>query len=104
MEPDDSQPSGPARLALPIAVLALLVWPISFVWVPAVGHEPDWVYSFVLLAEVGVVALSIVAVWLGTMAARADRNTPSSDRAIRLGVIVVALVIGGNLLRQALFR
>jgi len=104
MEPDDSQPYGPASLALPIAVFALLVWPLSFAWVPAAGQGLDWVYYFVLVAEVCAIVLAMVAVWLGTLAARADRDTPSSDRGIRLGVLVVGLVIGGNLLRQALLR
>ena len=104
MDPEDSQSHGPARWALPVAVFALLVWPLSFVWIPAPGRDRESVYYGVLILEVCVVVLALVAVWLGTLAARADRNTTSSDRAIRLGVIVVALVIGGNLFRQAVFR
>ena len=104
METDSARSGRIAGLTLPIAVLGLLVWPLSFAWVPAAGHNPEWVRLLVLIAEIGAVVLSIVAVWLGTLAARADRNTPSSDRGIRLGVLVVALVIGSNLLGQALLR
>jgi len=104
MEPVDRQTSRVARWALPIAILGLLVWPLTFAWVPSAGHNPEWVRPFVLLAEIGAMILAMAAVWLGTLAARADRNTPSSDLGIRLGVVVVALVIGSNLLGQALLR
>ena len=102
MEPVDSQPSRSARWALPIAVLALLLWPLSFAWVPAAGHNPAWVLILVPVAEIAAMILAIVAYRLGTLAARSGRNTPSSDRGIRLGVLVATLVIGSNLLGQAL--
>ena len=104
MEPIDEQPSRSARWVLPIAVLGLLLWPLSFAWVPAAGTNPEWVLRLVPLAEIGAMVLAIVAVRLGTLAARAGRNTPSSDRGLRLGVLVATLVIGGNLLGQALTR
>jgi hypothetical protein len=54
------------------------------------------------VAEIAAMVLAIVAFRLGTLAARAGRNTPSSDLGMRLGVLVAVLVIGGNLLGQAL--
>ena len=93
-----------AAWTFPVAVLALLVWSISLAWLPMAGQDPGWVLPTVRLAEILAVALAIVAVWLGTLAARADRSTTSSERGMRLAVIVVVLVIGSNLLDQALFR
>lgn len=104
MEPDTAGSGRIAGLTLPIAVMGLLMWPLSFAWVPAAGNNPEWVRLLVPIAEICAMVLAVVAVWLGTLAARADRNTPSSDRGIRLGVLVVALVIGSNLLGQALLR
>ena len=102
MEPVDSQTSRSARWTLPIAVLGLLLWPLSFAWVLAAGNNPEWLRLLVPLAEIAAMVLAIVAVRLGTLAARSGRNTQSSDRGLRLGVLVAALVIGGNLLGQAL--
>lgn len=102
MEPVDSHTSRSARWTLPLAVLGLLLWPLSFAWVPAAGNNPEWVRLLVPLAEIAAMVLAIVAVRLGTLAARSGRNTPSSDRGIRLGVLVATLVIGSNLLGQAL--
>jgi len=102
MEPPDEPPSRGARWTFPIAVLALLLWPLSFAWVPAAGQNPDWVLRLVPLAEIASMVLAIVAVRLGTLAARTGRNTVSSDRGLRLGVLVAVLVIGGNLVGQGL--
>jgi hypothetical protein len=88
MEPDDSQAYGPARLVLPIALLALLVWPITL----ALGS----------IAEIGAVALAVVALLLGARADRVEGNTKRSDLGMRVATAVVFLVIGGRYLGQGL--
>ena len=98
--PSDSR----ARLALPLAVIALILWPLSFAWIPAAGHNPPWVLTLVPLAEIGAIILAIAAIWLGSLAARDARNTTASDRGIKLGMLVVVLVVGGNLVGQAIAR
>ena len=102
MEPDDSQPYGPARWVLPTAVLALLIWPLSLAWVPTSGHGPDWVSTLVSVAEIGAVLLAMVAYGLGLRAHRMEGSTKSSDLGMRLASLVVLLAIGGKLLSQAL--
>jgi heme A synthase len=87
-----------------MAILALIVWPLSFVWVPNAGHNPDAVRSFVLLIEIAAILLAVAAIWLGTLVTRDGENTPASDRGGRLAMLVVVLVVAGNLLGQALLR
>ena len=87
-----------------MAILALIVWPLSFIWVPTAGHNPDSVLSLVLLIEIAAILLAVAAIWLGVLVTRDGENTPSSDRGGRLGMLVVVLVVAGNLLGQALLR
>ena len=87
-----------------MAVLALIVWPLSFIWVPAAGHNSDSVRTLVLLVEIAAILLALAAMWLGILVTRDGENTPSSDRGGRLAMVVVVLVVAGNLLGQALVR
>ena len=87
-----------------MAILALIVWPLSFIWVPSAGHSPDSVRTLVLLVEIAAILLAVAAIWLGVLVTRDGENTPSSDRGGRLGMLVVVLVVAGNLLGQALLR
>ena len=87
-----------------MAILALIVWPLSFIWVPSAGQVPDSVRTLVLLVEIAAILLAIAAIWLGVLVTRDGENTPSSDRGGRLGMLVVVLVVAGNLLGQALLR
>jgi hypothetical protein len=96
------QTDARARWVLPLAVLALVLWPLSFAWIPAAGHNPDWILRLVPLAEIAAIVLAIAAIWLGAFVARDQHNTRSSDLGVRLGTLVVILVIGGNLVGQAL--
>ena len=87
-----------------MAILALIVWPLSLVWVPNAGHNPDSVRTLVLLVEIAAILLAVAAIWLGALVTRDGENTVSSDRGGRLGMLVVVLVVAGNLLGQALLR
>ena len=93
-----------ARLVLPMAILALIVWPLSFIWIPTAGHDPGSVRTLVLLVEIAAILLALAAIWLGILVTRDGENTPASDRGGRLGMLVVVLVVAGNLLGQALLR
>lgn len=87
-----------------MAILALLLWPLSFAWIPAAGSNPDWVLTLVRLVEIAAILLAIAAIWLGVLVTRDGENTRSSDRGGRLAMVVVLLVVGGNLVGQALLR
>lgn len=87
-----------------MAIFALLLWPLSYIWIPAAGHNPDWVLVLVPLVEITAILLAIAAIWLDVLVKRDGEATTASDRGGRLGMLVVVLVVGGNLLGQALTR
>ena len=87
-----------------MAIVALILWPLSFAWIPAAGRNPDWILTLVPLVEIAAILLAIAAIWLGVLVTRDGENTRSSDRGGRLGMLVVVLVVGGNLIGQALLR
>lgn len=86
-----------------MAIVALILWPLSFAWIPAAGNT-DWVLTLVPLAEIAAILLAIAAIWLGVLVKRDGEDTTASERGGRLGMVVVLLVVGGNLLGQALVR
>ena len=87
-----------------MAIVALILWPLSFAWIPAAGRNPDWVLTLVPLVEIAAILLAIAAIWLGVLVTRDGENTRASDRGGRLAMLVVVLVVGGNLIGQALLR
>jgi hypothetical protein len=93
-----------ARMALPIAIVALLLWPLSYAWIPLAGRNPDWVLTLVPIAEIGAIVLAVAAIWLGSRARPEAPGAASAVRGVRLGMLVVVLVVGGSLLAQAWFR
>ena len=91
-----------ARLVLPIAIVALLLWPLSYLTVRTTGPGRDPGVMLAPLLEIAAIVLASVAIWLGMFVTRDGGNTRSSDRGMRLGMLVVVLVIGGNLVAQGL--
>jgi hypothetical protein len=89
-----------ARLVLPIAIVALLLWPLSYISI----RTTDTAQGLRVgpLVEIAAIVLASVAIWLGMFVTRDGANTRSSDRGMRLGMLVVVLVIGGNLIGQGL--
>jgi hypothetical protein len=87
-----------------MAIVALIIWPLSYAWIPAAGHNRDWILTLVPLVEIAAILLAIAAIWLGVLVTRDEENTPSSDRGGRLGMLVVVLVVGGSLITQAFFK
>ena len=98
------RPDRRARLVLPIAIFAVLLWSLSSAWNPAAGHDPAWVGILVPVAEIGAILLAVAAIWLGSVVKGDEGGSRASERGVRLGMLVVVLVVGGNLLRQALVR
>ena len=91
-----------ARLVLPIAILALLLWPLSYILTRTTGPGPDPGPALGPVVEIAAIVLASVAIWLGMFVTRDGGNTRWSDRGMRLGMLVVVLVIGGNLIGQGL--
>ena len=89
-----------ARLVLPIAIFALMLWPLSYVSMRTTGPGPGPALG--PLVEILAIVLASVAIWLGMFVTRDGGNTRWSDRGMRLGMLVVVLVIGGNLVAQGL--
>jgi hypothetical protein len=81
------RPDTRRRWVLPLAVSALVLWPLSFAWVPAAGHNPFGVLVLVPVAEIGAIVLAMAAIWLGSLAARDEQTTSSSKRGVRLAML-----------------
>lgn len=91
-----------ARHALAFGFLAIPLWALSYVWMPFrhLDPEPAWVWPAVIVGEVGAVASGIAALVLGLRARRgADPHARRTAMlGATLGLLVVALVVGLNLL------
>lgn len=81
-----------ARLALSLGIVGLLVWPLSYAWIPTAGNNPDWVGAVVPLAEWGAVACAIGAIWLGTRSRRAGATYLAARWAPRIGWLTLGLM------------
>jgi hypothetical protein len=94
-----------ARLALCLAVVGLLVWPLSYAWIPNAGNNPPWIGVLVPLAEWGAVACAIAAIWLGTRSRRAGLTSSPATWAPRIGWLTLGLMaIAAFLVFPALYR
>lgn len=79
-------------------MIAFLLWPLSYAWVPMAGRNPAFVMILVPIAEIGSLLLASAAVILAYRARRGGRPGRSSSVGLWLGIIVIVLVIGGSLL------
>jgi hypothetical protein len=93
-----------ARLALGLGVVSLLLWPLSFAWLPAAGRNPDWILIIVPAAELGAVGCAIAAIWLGLRARRSGLASRGATWGPRLGGLALVLVVMGNVVASALYR
>jgi len=92
------------RLALVLGVVGLLVWPLSYAWIPSAGRNPDWVGILVPAAEWGAIGCAIAAIWFGT---RARRTSPFAFGAVwapRLGGLTLGLMAITFLVVAATYR
>lgn len=91
-----------ARRARRAGIAALLLWPLSYAWIPLAERNPDWVLVLVPVAEIGAVVLGITAVWGGVQSRRHGGDSRAARWAIALGGLAVLLVIAGNVVGLAL--
>jgi hypothetical protein len=81
-----------ARLALFVGVIGLVVWPLSYAWIPNGGHNPDWIGWIVPVAEWGAVACAVIAIWLGIRSRRAGVTSLAAIWAPRVGYLTLGLM------------
>ena len=94
-----------ARFGLSVGVIGLLVWPLSYAWIPNAGHNPDWIGWVVPIAEWGAIACAIAAIWLGLRSMRAGDVSLAATWAPRVGWLTVTLMaITAFLIAPALYR
>lgn len=91
-----------ARRACLAGIAALLLWPLSYAWIPLAEESPAWVFVLVSLAEISAVVLGIIGVWGGVQARSREGASQIARWAIALGALAVALAIGGNVVGLAL--
>jgi hypothetical protein len=94
-----------ARIGLSLGVVGLLVWPLSYVWIPNAGHNPDWIGWVVPMAEWGAIACAIAAIWLGLRSRRAGVISLATIWAPRVGWLTLGLMaIAAFLIFPVLYR
>jgi uncharacterized YccA/Bax inhibitor family protein len=91
-----------ARRARRAGIAALVLWPLSYAWIPLAERSPGWVFVLVPLAEIGAIVLGITAVWGGVQSRRREGDSRAARWAIALGALAVALVAVGNVVGLAL--
>lgn len=94
---------GGARLAFGLGVLSILLWPLSYAWLPSPGRNPAWVLVLVPVAESTAVGCAIAAIWLGLRARRSGPPSRAATWAPRLGAATLGLVILGFALLSMLY-
>jgi hypothetical protein len=90
------------RRARRAGTAALLLWPLSYAWIPLAQRSPQWVLVLVSLAEISAVALGVAAMWMGAHARRRDGDSSDARWGIGLGALALTLVIAGNVLAIAI--
>lgn len=91
-----------ARRAHSAGIAALLLWPLSYVWIPLAERSPGWVFVLVPLAETGALVLGITAVWGGVQSRSREGDSQTARWAIAFGALAVTLAIAGNVVGLAL--
>jgi hypothetical protein len=92
------------RLAFVLGVVGLLVWPLSYAWIPTAGRNPYWVGVLVPVAEWGAIACAIAAIWLGNRTRRASPTALGAVWAPRLGWLTLGLMVIAFVVVAATYR
>ena len=93
-----------ARLALFLGVVGLLVWPLSYAWIPSAGKNPAWIGVIVPVAEWGAIACAIAAIWLGVRARGAGVTSLGAIWAPRIGGLTLGLMATAFLAWSLVYR
>ena len=78
-----------ATIGLGLGVLSLILIPFAYAWIPAAGHNPDWMAFVVPIGEWGGLACAVAAIWLGGNARRAGQTSPAARWAPRVGATTI---------------
>lgn len=92
------EPARRARRSAWAAVIALLLWPLSYAWVPFAGRNPGVVLALVPIAELTSLILAVSAVVLAGRARRGGARGRDVSVGMGLGLLVIGLIIGGNVI------
>jgi uncharacterized YccA/Bax inhibitor family protein len=76
-----------ARRARQASIAALLLWPLSYAWIPMADRSPGWVFILVPLAEISAVVLGITTMWGGVQSRRREGDPQTARWAIALGAL-----------------
>jgi hypothetical protein len=80
-----------ANIGLALSVVSLILIPFAYAWIPAAGHNPDWMGFVVPIGEWGGLACAVAAIWLGGNARRAGQTLPAATWASRIGAATIVL-------------
>ena len=92
----DAQAQRQGRWSAWLGLIAVVLSPLSYAWVPMAGRNPGFILALVPIAEIGSLLLASAAVILGYRARRRGAPGRSASLGLWLGSLVIALVIGGN--------
>lgn len=102
--PQTARAQRRGRLSAGLALIALLLWPLSYAWVPMAGRTPGFILVLVPIAEIGSLLLASAAVILAYRARRRGRPGRSASLGLWLGILVIVLIMGGGLVGILLVR
>jgi hypothetical protein len=92
------------RVALAPGIFALLVWPLSYAWIPSAGRNPDWIGVMVPIAEWGSIVCAVAVIWLGFRARRSGEASLGATWAPHIGLLTLGLMTTAFLVVAALYR
>ncbi len=93
-----------AKMAFVCGVLGFPLWLLSFSWVPfaLMGRSIGPVFYIILASEAGALLAALFGVGLGLSARRhapiGTRDYKLASRGVVMGVVVLVLVVGLNIL------
>ncbi len=93
-----------ARAALALGIVGLVVWPLSYAWIPSAGSNAAWIGVMVPIAEWGAIGCAVAAIWLGIRARRSEVASPGATWAPRIGWLTLGLMAISFLVVASLYR
>lgn len=93
-----------ARTALALGVVGLVVWPLSYAWIPSAGGNPAWIELMVPIAEWGAIGCAVAAIWLGTLERRSQSASTGATWAPRVGWLTLGLMTISFIVISSLYR
>lgn len=88
-----------ARRARLAGIAALLLWPLSYAWIPLAERSPAWVLALVPLAEISAVVLGITAVMTSGLWTGMDSVAPTLTLAGLVAFSIGWVALGWTAIR-----